>query len=110
MRETTAPGSATERRAQLLNRIRAADPRQETIERALLNEKNELGLVLSRQTNMDDVPKLMRAMLAEMDKSFPGQDQTVTAYTPTNPPQPIGTARLNARTRDMTYTPARPTF
>jgi len=96
------------RRAELLNRIRAADPQQATVQRALLNENNELGLVLNRQTNLDDVPKLMKAMLAEMDKAFPGQDHTVIAYTPTNPPRTIGTARLNARTRDMTYTPASP--
>lgn len=97
-----------QRRADLLNRIRAADPQQATVQRALLNEKNELGLILNRQTNLDDLPKLMRAMLAEMDRTFPGQDHTVVAYTPTNPPRTIGTARLNARTRDMTYTPASP--
>jgi hypothetical protein len=97
-----------ERRAEFLNRIRSADPRQSTIERALLNERNELGLVLSRQTNLDDVPKLLKSMLAELDKSFPGQDHTAVAYAPTNPPRTIGTARLNARTRDMTYTPASP--
>jgi hypothetical protein len=97
-----------ERRADLLNRIRSADPQQATIQRALINERNELGLVLNRQTNLDDVPKLMKTMLAELDRSFPGQDHTVVAYTPTNPPRTIGTARLNARTRDMTYTPASP--
>lgn len=95
-----------QRRAELLNRIRAADPQEQTIVRALLNENNELGLVLSRKTNLDDVPKLLRTMLAELDRTFPGQDHTAVAYAPTTPPQPIGTARLNARTRDMTYTPA----
>src|ERR1044072_3121387 len=55
------PGRAEEpRRAELLSLIRAADPRQETIQRALLNENNELGLILSRQTNLDDVPRLLR--------------------------------------------------
>jgi hypothetical protein len=107
--ETRVSTGATEqRRADLLNRIRAADPQQATIQRALINERNELGLVLNRQTNLDDVPKLMKSMLAELDKAFPGQDHTVVAYTPTNPPRTIGTARLNARTRDMTYTPASP--
>jgi hypothetical protein len=99
-------GTVESRRADLLNRIRAADPQQTTIERALINQNNELGLILSRQTNLDDVPKLVRTMLAEMDKAFPGQDHTVVAYTPTNPPRTIGTGRLDARTRDMTYTPA----
>jgi hypothetical protein len=101
-------GSTEQRRAEFLNRIRSADPRQQTIERAMLNEQNELGLILNRQTDLDDVPKLLRSMLAELDKSFPNQDHTAVAYTPTNPPRTIGTARLNARTRDMTYTPASP--
>ena len=103
-----AATSVKQRQAELLTRIRAADPQKTTIERALLNEQNELGLILARQTNLDDVPKLARTMLAELDKTFPGQDHTVIAYTPTDPPRVIGTARLNARTRDMTYTPASP--
>jgi hypothetical protein len=97
--------AAETRKAEFLNRIRSADPRQQTIERALLNEQNELGLVLTRQTDLAEVPKLMRTMLAELDRAFPGQDHTVIAYAPTTPPRTIGTARLNARTREMTYTP-----
>jgi hypothetical protein len=95
--------SVEERRAALLNRIRSSDPRKETIERAMINEKNELGLILSRQTNLDDVPRLMKAMLTQMAEDFPGQDLAVVAYTPTDPPRTIGTARLDSRTRDMTY-------
>jgi hypothetical protein len=102
-RNTAGP---EQRRAELLNRIRAADPEQATIVRALINDKNELGLVLNRQTDLDEVPKLMRAMLVHMEKSFPGEDHTVVAYTPTNPPRAIGTGRSDARTRKMTYTPA----
>lgn len=104
---TSVKSGVEERRAELLNRIRAADPQQATIVRALVNENNELGLVLSGKANLDDVPKLLRTMLAELDKSFPGQNHTAIAYAPTNPPKVIGTARLDARTRDMTYTPAR---
>jgi hypothetical protein len=99
-------GSLEQRRAELLNRIRAADPQQATIERALINERNELGLILNRQANLDDVPKLVKAMLAQMENSFPNQDHTVVAYAPTNPPRTIGTGHSNARTREMTYTPA----
>jgi hypothetical protein len=102
----TASGSVEERRAALLNRIRSSDPNKQTIERALINDQNELGLILSRQTNMDDVPRLMKAMLTQMAEEFPNQDLTVVAYTPTQPPRTIGTARLNASTRDMTYHPA----
>jgi len=45
-------------------------------------------------------------MLAQMAQEFPNQDLTVLAYTPSNPPQKIGTAHLDARTRAMTYVPA----
>ncbi len=90
-----------------LNRIRKADPQHRTIERALFNDQNELGLILNRSVEMDKIPALMRSMLAQLAREFPGQDLTVLAYTPSNPPRKIGTARLNARTRDMTYTPER---
>jgi hypothetical protein len=93
------------RQVAFLNRIRAADPQERTIDRALLNEQNELGLILDRSVEMDKIPALMRSILTQMAREFPGEDLTVVAYTPSNPPRTIGTARLNARTRDMTYTP-----
>ena len=96
--------STDERRAELLNRIRAADPNHATIERALINDDHDLGIVLTRTTDLDDIPRLMKPLLAELDKAFPGEDHTIVAYAPTSPPRKIGTARLNARTRDMTYT------
>ena len=89
-----------------LNRIREADPQGRTIDRALINEQNELGLILDRSVEMDKIPALMRTMLTQMAREFPKEDITVLAYTPSNPPRKIGTARLDARTRDMTYTPA----
>ena len=108
-RESSAPtrvdGDQRARQLAFLNRIREAAPQQRTIERALLNEQNELGLILDRSVEMDKIPSLMRSMLAQLAKEFPGQDLTVIAYTPSNPPHKIGTARLNAQTRDMTYTP-----
>jgi hypothetical protein len=90
-----------------LNRLRKADPQHLTIERALFNDKNELGLILNRNIELDKISALMRSILSRMAREFPGQDLTVLAYTPSNPPRKIGTARLNARTRDMTYTPER---
>jgi len=86
-----------------LNRIREADPQQRTIERAMLNEQNELGLILDGNVGMDRIPDLMRMMLTEMAREFPGQDLTVLAYTPSNPPRKIGTAHLDGRTREMNY-------
>ena len=71
----------------------------------MLNEQNELGLILDRTVEMDRVPDLMRSILTQMAREFPGQDLTVLAYTPSDPPHKIGTARLNAQTRDMSYTP-----
>lgn len=95
-----------QRQADFLNRIRAADPQYRTIDRAMLNEKNELGLILDRSVEMNKVPALMRTVLTQMAREFPGQDLTVIAYTPSNPPHKIGTASLNAQTRDLSYTPA----
>lgn len=94
-----------QRQMAFLNRIREADPQGRTIDRALLNEQNELGLILDRTVEMGKISALMRTMLSQMAGEFPGEDLTVIAYTPSNPPRKIGTARLDARTRDMTYTP-----
>jgi hypothetical protein len=95
-----------QRQVAFLHRIRQADPRYQTIDKAVLNEQNELGVILNRHVDMDTVRPLMRTLLTQMAKAFPGQDLMVIAYAPTQPPMPIGTARLNARTRQMTYTPA----
>lgn len=103
-----SPGSLQQDdRAQLsfLNRIREADPQFRTIERAMMNDANELGIILSREVNMDDIPTLMRSLLKQMAAQFPGENLTVIAYAPSNPPMMIGTGRLDARTREMTYTP-----
>ena len=100
-------GNLKQRQIAFLNRIRKADPQHQTIDRAVFNEQNELGLILNRSVEMDKIPALMRSMLVQMARAFPGRDLTILAYAPSNPPRKIGTARLNARTRDMTYTPER---
>jgi hypothetical protein len=94
-------------RAEFLNRIRSADPQYQTIQKAVLNERNELGIVLNRSVDMDQIPALMKSLLAQMAREFPGEDLTVVAYAPTDPPMKIGTGQLDARTREMTYTAAR---
>lgn len=98
-------GGVRSRQAAFLNQIRQADPNFQTIERALLNEQNELGLILDRSVELEKIPALMKLMLTKMAAQFPGEDLSVVAYTPSTPPRKVGTARLNARTRDMTYTP-----
>jgi hypothetical protein len=97
-------GDLKQRQIAFLNRIRKADPERRTIERALFNDQNDLGLMLSRSFELDKIRPLMVTMLTRMARVFPGQDLTVLAYAPSNPPRKIGTARFNARTRDMTYT------
>ena len=90
-----------------LNRLREADPQGNTIERAFLNEQNELGLILNRTVPLEKIPALLRSIMTQMAKQFPGQDLTVIAYTPSTPPHKIGTAHLDARTSNMTYNPVR---
>jgi hypothetical protein len=95
-----------QRQIAFLHRIRQADPRYHTIEKAIINEQNELGVILNRHVEMEAVRPRMRTLLTQMAKEFPRQNLTVIAYAPSEPPLKIGTARLNARTRQMTYTPA----
>lgn len=100
--------SLRQRQADFLNRIRQSDPSFQTIQRAVLNDQYALGLILNRDVQLDSIPQLMRAMLTRMAQEFPGQDLTVIAYAPTQPPMRIGTAHLDSRTRQMTYTPEEP--
>lgn len=99
--------SQRQRQAEFLARLRRSDPARLTIEKAVFNSRNELGLVLSHRVPMSAVPALMKTTLGQMARAFPGENLTVVAYAPANPPLKIGTAYFNARTRDMTYKPAR---
>jgi hypothetical protein len=101
-----AASDLQQRQVAFLHRLRQADPRHQTIEKAVLNEQNELGVILDRKVEMEAVHPLMKTLLTQMAKAFPGQNLTVMAYAPSEPPMKIGTARFNARTRQMTYTPA----
>jgi hypothetical protein len=100
-----ASNAQKQRQAEFLNRIRQSDPRYQTIDKAVLNENNELALILSRNVELDSIPALMRTMLVQMNQEFPGQDLTVVAYAPTQPPRRIGTGHFDASTRNMSYTP-----
>ena len=107
-RSADAVSDLQQRQVAFLHRIRQSDPRSETIEKAVFNEQNELGVILNRHVEMDAVRPLMRTILMQMAQEFPGYDLTVIAYAPTRPPMQIGTARLDARTGEMTYTSAVP--
>ena len=100
---SSATASPRERQAAFLQRIRSSDPQFRTIDRALFNERNELGVVLNRGVEMDAIPQLMRSLLTQMAREFPGQDLTVLAYAPTEPPRRLGVARLDARSGQMTF-------
>jgi hypothetical protein len=106
--ESTAGTSFKQRQVTFLNRIRDADPQHQVINRALLNERNELGLILDRSVELNRIPDLMRSFLTQMAREFPQQDLTVIAYAPSNPPLKVGTARFNSQTRQMSYTPEHP--
>lgn len=95
------------RQMELLERIRKADPQFSTIDKAVMNEENDLALILDRRVQMDDVPKLLKAMLGQMVREFPGEDLDVIAYAPSQPPMKIGTGHFDARTREISYTAAR---
>jgi hypothetical protein len=65
--------SERQRQLEFLNRIRQADPQFQTIQKAVLNENNELALILNRNVQMDAIAPLMRPMLTQMATEFPGK-------------------------------------
>ena len=102
-----ADASQRARQMELLERIRKADPQFNTIDKAVMNEENDLALILDRRVQLDDVPKLLKAMLGQMVREFPGEDLDVIAYAPSQPPLKIGTGHFDARTREISYVAAR---
>ena len=54
-------GNLKQRQIEFLNRIRKADPKHQTIERALFNKQNELGLILGR--GVEHLTSLERQLL-----------------------------------------------
>jgi hypothetical protein len=106
-RDAGAASELQQRQMAFLHQLRQADPHYETLEKAVFNAHNELGVILNRHVDMEAVRPLMRTLLTQMARAFPGHDLTVIAYAPSEPPMKIGTARLDARTREMSYIPAR---
>ena len=103
-REAAAPESTRQQLA-YLDRIRQRDPFNSSIERTLLTEQSELGLVLSTSVTADKVPSFMSEVMKEMAQKFPKQDVTLTVFASSNPPRKIGTAHLNGQTAETSYTP-----
>ena len=78
----------------------------------LLIAGTALAIVLDGMDNQllgNAIPALMKSLLTQMAREFPGEDLTIIAYAPTQPPMRLGVARLDARTRRMTYTSDQPT-
>ena len=90
-----------------LNRIRQADSLNSTIDRTLLNDQNELGVVLFPSVTPDKVSALLRQVMTQMAQEFPKEDVTLSAYTSSRQPRKIGTAHLNGRTGETIYTPVK---
>lgn len=89
-----------------LKSLRAADPRRETIEQAVMNGDDSLGIVLARNIDLDDVPPLMQILLKQMAVLFPGKDLTIVAFGAANPPVQVGVALLDSASHQMIYIPA----
>ena len=96
---------ATQRHRTYLNRIRQSDALNTSIDRTLLDDQNQLGIVLSSSVTPDKVPALMRKVMTEMAHEFPREDLTLTVYAASNPPYQIGTAHLNGQSGETIYTP-----
>lgn len=95
----------TRRHWDYLNRIRQRDALSASIERTLLNDQNELGVVLFPSVTPDKVPAFLHQVMAEMAHEFPKEDLTLSAYAASSRPRKIGTAYLNGQTGETIYTP-----
>ena len=49
------PGQLRQRQVAFLHRLREADPRYQTIDKAVLNAQNELGVILDRRVELEAV-------------------------------------------------------
>ena len=88
-----------------LNRIRQDEAYSEMIARTMLNDEHEISIVLYPRVALATVPDLMRKVMTAMGQEFPHEDATVAVYQIAKPPKKIGTARLNGKTGEGSYTP-----
>jgi hypothetical protein len=73
----SAPDVRKQRPAHYLHRIRAAGLDHRTIERAMLNEENERGLILDRGVEMDRMPPLVVGALTIAAKVLSSERKSV---------------------------------
>ena len=120
-KEATAPATPTEQQKHaeraaevpetvqrhwtFLNRLRQNDP-FDVIDRTMVDEQNQLGVVLNSSVMPDKVPDLMKQVMKKMAAEFPNEEITVAAYIATTPLRKLGTAHLDGKTKEASYTPA----
>lgn len=119
-KEATAPATPTEQQKHaeraaevpetvqrhwtFLNRLRQNDP-FDVIERTMVDDQNQLGVVLDSNVTADKVPDLMKQVMKKMAEQFPNEDIMVGTYTPTTPLRKLGTAHLDGKTGEVSYRP-----
>ncbi len=103
-RAAEVPKSIQQQRT-CLNRIRQSDGLNSTIDRTLLDEQNQLGVVLFSTVTPDKVPALMRTVMTEMAQEFPKENVTLNVYESASPLRKMGTAHRDGQTGEVSYTP-----
>ena len=103
--KSPSPRGTNVRYALFLNRMRATDLQDPLIERAMITEQNEIGVVLARSIEADKVADTMRTIVEKMAAEFPGEALTVHAYLASDPARSVGVAKLDSQTREVVYTP-----
>jgi hypothetical protein len=90
-----------------LNRIRQDEAYSDMINRTMLNDQHEISVVLYSRVAPEGVPDLMRKVMTEMGQEFPHEDVTVAVYQFPTPPKRLGTAHVDGKTGEASYTPAK---
>lgn len=103
--QPAAVPESTQRHWTFLNRIRQEDAFSDSLQRTLLNEQKQVGIVLYSSVKPETVPDLMRQVLAQIAQKFPGEDATFVVYASGTPPRKIGVAHLDGKTEETSYTP-----
>jgi hypothetical protein len=105
-RAAKAP-EATRQHLAYLDRLRQRDPFNSSIERSLLTDQSEAGVVLSASIPADKVAGLMQEIMKEMAQKFPHEDISLTVFASSAPTKQIGIAHLSGQTEETSYAPVR---
>lgn len=102
----TAPTSTRQER--FLARIQQAAAGNHVIRTARMNGDNELGVVLDKQVELNQVKPLLTTLLKEMRSEFPGHSLQVIAYAPNG--RPLATMRYDPAAPPDANVTYKPTF